>query len=132
MFLNQLSENEKNAFISLSVHVSNANGAFVDEERAMVQEYCKEMGILFFDAEKTISLDETISVFKDSNVRIKKIVLLEILGLAYSDGEFDNSEKGFIKEYAKKIGLSDNDVDKQTEVIKVYIEALKKVAEVIA
>jgi uncharacterized protein YgfB (UPF0149 family) len=57
---------------------------------------------------------------------------LETLGLAYSDGVYDDSEKSFIKEFAKKIGLTDEDVDKQTIAIKEYLEALKKVAEVIA
>ena len=44
--------------------------------------------------------------------------VLETLGLLYSDGEFDDTEKEFINEYAKKIGLTEEDVDKQTEAIK--------------
>jgi len=131
MFLNQLSENEKSAFISLSVHASNSNGIFADEEKVMIQEYCREMEIPFFDADNIISMDEIVSVFKDSNIRIKKIVLLETLGIVYSDGEVDDSEKKFITEYAKKIGLTEEDVDKQAEAIKEYLAALKKVVEVI-
>lgn len=48
MFLNQLSNEEKNAFISLSVKISEANGVFDELEKEMIQEYCKEMEILFF------------------------------------------------------------------------------------
>lgn len=132
MFLGQLSEKEKNAFISLSVHASNSNGVFADEEKVMIQEYCREMGIPFFDAENAISMEEVVEVFKDSELRIKKIVLLETLGLVYSDGMFDDSEKGFVNDYAKRIGLTDEDVNKQTEAIKEYLEALKKIAEAIA
>lgn len=132
MFLSQLSEKEKNAFISLSVHASNINGIFVEEEKVMIQEYCKEMGIPFFDADNAISMDEVVKVFKNSENSIKKIVLLETLGLLYSDGEFDDSEKGFINDYAMKIGLSDEDIERQTVAIKEYLEALKKVAEAIS
>ncbi len=132
MFLGQLSEKEKNAFISLSIHASNSNGIFADEEKVMIQEYCKEMGIPFFDADNAISMDEVVAVFMESELRIKKIVLLETLGLLYSDGEFDDSEKGFINEYAKKIGLTDEDIEKQTEAIKEYLVVLKKVAEAIS
>lgn len=132
MFLGQLSEKEKNAFISLSVHASNSNGVFAEEEKVMIQEYCREMDIPFFDANNAISMDEVVDIFKDSELRIKKIVLLEILGLVYSDGEYDDSEKGFISEYAKKIGLTDEDIAKQTIAIKEYLEALKKVAEAIS
>ena len=90
------------------------------------------MGIPFFDAENAISMEEVVEVFKDSELRIKKIVLLETLGLVYSDGMFDDSEKGFVNDYAKRIGLTDEDVNKQTEAIKEYLEALKKIAEAIA
>lgn len=132
MFLGQLSEKEKKAFISLSVHASNSNGIFAEEEKLMIQEYCKEMGISLFDVGNSISMDEVVAIFKESELPIKKIVLLETLGLLYSDGVFDVSEKGFINEYAKKIGLTDADVEKQTIAIKEYLEALKKIAEAIS
>ena len=131
MFLGRLSEKEKNAFLSLSVHASNSNGVFAEEEKMMIREYCKEMEIPFFDVEKTIPLDKVVELFKESELSIKKIVLLEILGLLYSDGVVDDSEKKFVNEYAKKIGLTKEDVEKQTAAIKEYIHDLKKVAEVI-
>ena len=131
MFLGKLSEKEKNAFISLSVHASNSNGDFAEKEKMMIQEYCKEMGIPFFDANNAISMDEIIAVFQESDLPIKKIILLETLGLVYSDGVFDESEKGFISDFAKKIGLTEEDVVKQTAAIKEYLAALKKVAEAI-
>ena len=131
MFLGRLSEKEKNAFLSLSVHASNSNGVFAEEEKMMIREYCKEMEIPFFEVEKTIPLDKVVELFKESELSIKKIVLLEILGLLYSDGVVDDSEKKFVNEYAKKIGLTKEDVEKQTAAIKEYIHVLKKVAEVI-
>ena len=132
MFLGQLSEKEKMAFISLSVHASNSNGVFASEEQMMIQEYCREMGIPFFDAENAVSMDDVINVFNDSELHIKKVVLLETLGLLYSDGNFDESEKGFVKDFAQRVGLTEEDVMKQTAAIKEYLEALKKVAEAIA
>ena len=74
MFLGRLSEKEKNAFLSLSVHASNSNGVFVEEEKMMIREYCKEMEIPFFDVEKTIPLDKVVELFKESELSIKKIV----------------------------------------------------------
>lgn len=132
MFLGQLSEKEKNAFISLSIHASNSDGVFANEEKVMIREYCKEMGIPFFNAENAIPMDEVVAVFAESELQIKKIVLLETLGLLYSDGEFDDGEKEFISKYAKEIGLTDEDVEKQTETIKEYLAVLKKVAETIS
>ena len=98
----------------------------------MIQGYCKEMDIPSWNIEDTISMDEIVDVFKQSELSVKKIVLLETLGLLYSDGEVDDSEKKFINEYARKIGLTDEDVEKQTIAIKEYIDALKKVTEAIS
>lgn len=132
MFLNQLSAEEKEAFISLSIHASNSNGIFAEEEKAMIQEYCREMGILFFDAGKAKSMVEIVEIFKKADLHIKKVVLLEILGLIYSDGLFDDAEREFIRGYASDIGLTDEDVDKQIAVMKEYLQVLKKIAEVVA
>ena len=87
----------------MSVHAANANGAFVDEEKEMIADYCREMGVESFDMDNIDSLDNLVGIFSESSYRVKKIVLLETLGLLYSDGVFDDTEKGFINEYAKKI-----------------------------
>lgn len=104
MFLNQLSEKEKEAFISLSVHVSHSNGIFADEEKVMIQEYSKEMEIPEFDTNEAKSIDEIINVFKSSELHIKKVIMLEVLGLVYSDGFYDAEEENFIKKFSNDIG----------------------------
>ena len=127
MFLNQLSEKEKEAFISLSVHVSNSNGIFADEEKVMIQEYSKEMEIPEFDTNEAKSIDEIINVFKSSELHIKKVIMLEVLGLVYSDGFYDAEEENFIKKCSDDIGLADEIVESLTVAIKKYSDALKEV-----
>ncbi|KRM20199.1 hypothetical protein FC40_GL000300 [Ligilactobacillus hayakitensis DSM 18933 = JCM 14209] len=132
MFLNQLTNKEKIAFISLSIHTSNANGEFAEEEKAMIQQYCKEMDMPFYDASSAVPMEDVIAAFKESDVQHKKIVLLETLGLVHSDSDFDTDEKEFVNNFAKEIGLTKEDVTKQTEAIKQYFDALKAVTEAIA
>lgn len=132
MFLNQLSEKEKRAFLSLSVHASNSNGIFADEEKAMIEEYCKEMKLENFDTEKAEALDEILKIFKEADIHIRKIVLFETLGLLYSDRNFDANEKEFINKFANEMGLSNTDVEQQTVLITEYLELLKKIVEVVA
>lgn len=132
MFLNKLSKKEKEAFISLSIHVSNSNGVFADEEKVMIQDYCKEMELPLFDADSAKPMDEVVAVFIESDLHIKKIVLLETLGLVYSDGLYDDAEKEFIEEYANRIGLTNDIVENLTVVIKEYLDVLKKISEVVA
>lgn len=52
--------------------------------------------------------------------------MLEIPGLVYSDGEYAAEEKKFVNTYAEKIGLTEEDVKKQTELIIRYLRVLKK------
>lgn len=131
MFLSRLLEEEKKAFISLSIHASKANGIIEDTEVEMMQEYCREMEILTIDFDDAMKLDDIVEVFSKSDEHVKKIVTLEILGLVYSDGIYDEAEKSFVKEYAEKIGVSAETVDKQSEVIKQYLDVLGKLAELI-
>lgn len=131
MFLNQLTAVEKEAFISLSVQAAKANGILATEEYVMIEEYCREMGIPSFDTENIKSMDEIVEVFQKSSERNKKIVLLEILGLVFSDGEYDTQEKTFIYDYAKKIGLTETDIVQQTELIKKYLAILNDITKAI-
>ena len=130
MFLNQLSEREKKVFLELTVHVSNSNGVFADEEKAMIQEYCKEMEIKEFNMDNIVPLEEIIGEIKKSSLHIKKIILLEILGLVYADGTYAD-EKSFVLNFVKEIGLSDETAEAQTVVIKEYLNVLQKITEAI-
>ena len=72
MFLNKLSLPEKEVFISLAMKAAEANGVVVEEEYSMIEEYCKEMGIAFFDARNVKEIDDIVSFFKDSDLTSKK------------------------------------------------------------
>ena len=111
----------------MSVHVSNSNGIFADEEKVMIQEYSKEMEIPEFDTNEAKSIDEIINVFKSSELHIKKVIMLEVLGLVYSDGFYDAEEENFIKKFSDDIGLADEIVESLTVAIKKYSDALKEV-----
>lgn len=129
MFLNKLTLLEKESFISLGVHAANANGFFDDKEYAMIEEYCKEMGIAFFDARKVKKMEEIINVFRES--ANKKMVLFEVLGLLYADGSYDDKENVFVQDFAKKIGLSSDDVEQQNNLIVKYLDLVKEIFDVI-
>ncbi len=131
MFLNQLTSAEKEAFVSLAVHAAKANGIVEDAEYEMIEEYCKEMGISFFDAQNVIEMDRIVGVYKDAEEKHKKIVLLEMLGLLHADGCYDDVEKTFVDEYAKKVGLSEADIEKHSELIDKYLKLVKEMYDAI-
>ena len=131
MFLNQLNHREKEAFISLSIHAGKANGVLEENEIVMVREYCQEMELPMYDDKDIAPLSDVYGVFKSSDERIKKIVLLEVLGLIYADGNYDEYEKSFVTNFAEAISLSEQTVEDLTIVIKDYLDVLKRIGELI-
>lgn len=126
MFLNQLNNEEKEAFISLCVHAANSNGSFEVEEKQMISEYCKEMGIGFFDAGNVVSMESIVKIFKDDDISTKRIVVLELLGLMYSDGAYDDLEKKFVADFVEQINLSKVDMDTQENLLNKYLELVSE------
>lgn len=129
MFLSQLTSDEKEAFISLAVNAARANGEIADEEHAIIEDYCREMGISFFDSENAKSVNDIIFIFQNSPVRHKKIVVFELLGLLVVDGDYDKKEKNFVKKFAAQIGISDDDLDKQAELIRKYMALVREISD---
>ena len=132
MFLNELNEMEKEAFLSLSVHVANANDIIEESEVAIIGEYIKEMNLGLFDISEALSMEEVIDIVSCSSYRHKKIIMLELLGLAYIDGDYDDNEQSVVNDFAKKIALEDADIKNINAAIEKYIIVLKEVADVIA
>ena len=120
MFLDRLNDKEKEMFLDLTVYTAQANGVIEDTEKNMILQYCKEMGVAFYDISKLHSLEEVIAVFSKSSKEKKRIVLLEILGLCYADGDFDTVEQAFAKKFSQDIGLKDDLFDTLSRDIKEY------------
>ena len=122
MFLNRLELIEKEAFVSLAVKAAEANGHVADEEYQMIEEYCKEMGIAFFDAKNVKSIEEVISIYSGSSEQNKMIAVLEIIGLMFADGGYDDEEKAFVNKFAEGIGVSQDSVQKCEDALGKYID----------
>ena len=131
MFLGKLDQLEKEAFVSLAVHAAGANGVVENEEYQMIEEYCQEMGIAFFDARNLKTMESVISTFSGSEMKHKKIVVLELIGLMYADTDYDDEERSFVKDFTEKIGVLPEDTKKMEEVLLKYIDMTKELLECI-
>ena len=131
MFLNELSYQEKKMFLDLSVHVAKANNELAAEEKALISAYCNEMQLPAIELYETEPLETITAYFALADDRVKKIILLEIFGLAYVDGTFDDDEVNMVKKFADNIGISDQLYDKLHEGIKEYYDVCHKLAEVL-
>ena len=82
------------------------------------------MGIAFYDVSKLHELAEVKESFSSSDDLIKRIVVLELLGLCYADGDFDNVEKAFVSDFANSIGVSEEIYQKLNRDVEEYLTIL--------
>ena len=131
MFLNQLSYQEKKMFLDLSIHVAKANDELAANEKAMISEYCTEMQLPPIELYETEPFGTTIDYFALAEEKIKKIVLLELLGLAYVDGTYDESELKLIKKYTEAVGIDEDSYAKINTAIQSYYKVCAELAQTI-
>ncbi|WP_066250154.1 hypothetical protein [Neobacillus drentensis] len=94
MFLAELQQEERKAFLELAALIAKIDGKISIFETSILIRYQKEMGLENYKL-KGLAIDEILKVFK--NERSKNIVLTELLQLIYSDGVFHNQESETIK-----------------------------------
>lgn len=129
MFLNQLSNKEKKAFIELSIIIAKSNGILEEAEKEMLYAYCKEMDIPPADIDKENNIESVIEVFKKSTDHVKRIVILESLGLAYSDGKLDPEEDNLMNSFANKIGIDSKTYQDILILLNKYTAVLNELVE---
>jgi tellurite resistance protein len=110
MFLKSLSQREKEAFLELAYYMANIDGDFAKEEREMIDFYLLEMEIEDNITLNSIrSLDEILGEFQSQYS--KKVAMLEIIGIVYSDDILDESEDEVLREMARRFNFSNTTLE---------------------
>ena len=56
----------------------------------------------------------------------KKIAVLEVIGMMFIDGMYDEKEIAFVDDFAKRIGFSDQDIQEQVNILNKYMDVVKE------
>jgi len=105
MFLNRLKKKEKIAFLELAHNVARSDGDFSHKQKEIILTYCFEMQIDNINySDDKFNLQKVLSKFKTN--KSKKIVLLEIMALIYSDNIVHKEEQKIIDRMLEYFGLS--------------------------
>ncbi len=132
MFLDRLNDEQKVMFLDLAVYAAQTNGVIEESEKRMLMQYCKEMGVAFYDVSGLHELEAVKKCFSNASDVIKRIVVLELLGLCNIDGEFDSIESAFAEDFSKDIGVSEEDYLKLVKDIEEYTTILSIIESHIA
>ncbi|WP_066320006.1 hypothetical protein [Bacillus sp. FJAT-29814] len=103
MFLEELREEEKLAFLELAVLMASIDGNRSIFENTILAKYRKEMGIEDYKT-KGLAIEDILKVFQTE--RSQNIVLAELLQLIYADGVFHNKESESIRLIKEHFGFN--------------------------
>ena len=107
MFLNRLNQDEKMAFLELAHHIARSDNNFSEDQKSIIAKYCMEMQIedITYDAD-SFDIYTTLDKIKDQ--RSRKIVLLEIMALIYSDDFLHEEERKVLEKILEEFDLNYN------------------------
>jgi len=107
MFLNRLKKKEKKAFLELAHHVARSDNDFSEDQKNIIEKYCMEMQMedIKYDESK---FDIYNTLGKITSQRSRKIVLLEIMALIYSDDFLHEGERKVLEKVLEEFGLNYN------------------------
>ena len=126
MFLDKLKDAQKELFLELAIKAADSSCGISKEERMMLEAFAKEMNIpVKYECEKTVK-QITDALIKISNKKELRIIIFEIIGIMYSDSNYDETERKFVKDLQEMFSLDTELVKKMESTIlqytKLYID----------
>lgn len=101
MFLNSLNPTEKDNFMKLAVAVIKADGVVEESEKQILSAYANEMLIPICNLDEQCDVDSIIKeLAMTSTPQTKRIIFLELLALAFADGNYATEEKALLQQLA--------------------------------
>ncbi len=123
MFLRDLNQEEKKAFLSLAFKIIKCDGCLAQEEKERIEEIRVETGLFTETELMDKSIEELVNIF--SSKESKKSALIEAVRLAYIDGEYDNQEQKILRAMALGFGFN----EKEAMEIENWVLDLNKLIE---
>lgn len=104
MFLKELNKDEANAFLNLVSIFARIDNEFAKEEKALLDEYKEELGLVDSEINEMV-YEDIIESLKSSSDRAKRIIYFELVGLALVDGEYEEEEVDFLEKIAAEFSI---------------------------
>lgn len=132
MYLGLLKEKQKELFLELAYNLASIDGNYSDKEKALIEEYCKEMKMDYLKEERIHSINELVSKMNLlCSDKEKKIIVFESIGLAMIDRNYDESERKVVKLMIDTFGLEKGFDDKCELMVNEYISIQERINNLI-
>lgn len=130
MFLGNLNFKQKKIFLGLAKKILVVDDGIIDnEEEIYLRTICNEM-YLGIDDEEDIALNELSKIYSSNEE--KRLILVELIALAYSNGEYHKNEKAFILDVIEYFELKKSILDEIENLVRIFFETQNKIVNFIA
>ena len=106
MFLFDLSDTQKEAFLIVGIQFIHADGKVTIEEKKLFELMRREISVEIPPDAREFNRLDLIEAFDTTESKI--VLLLELLHLGYIDGEFSQPEHDFLIEFADRLGFTED------------------------
>ena len=99
MFLHLLNKDEQSLFLRLAVLMAAADNNIAEEEKQLIKHYVRECGQQEYDYESdSRNLATVLETLGNATIQVKKAILLEAIGIAFSDSILANEENALLSQ----------------------------------
>lgn len=133
MYLTILNKKEQDLFLDLAFELVFSDGKYTEEEKKMVSDYCDEMKIPLREMkEDDKTIEDILSIMKqNSDKRVQKIIIFELIGLAVSDGNYDDKERGMILDMESAFKIEEKFAEECEKILNEYIKFQERINELV-
>lgn len=127
MYLSILEREQKKLFYQLAVAIASVDGVCSDEEKIMLNSYCKEMDLKYPEIDIK-PIDEILQKLNEiTNIQEKKIIIFEVVGLVLADKVCNVKEEEVLRNIEKEFDMDSNYTNKCKELILEYLRLQEKI-----
>lgn len=127
MFLTSLTNREKELFLNLAIAVIRADGLVQESEKQILNAYAIEMQIPNHNINITQEVNNIGACIQElaekSNAQTKRAVFVELLALAFADGDFAAEEKELVQLLAQAFHLDNTMIERVANLQDAYMTA---------
>lgn len=132
MFLSQLNEAQRPAFLVLAKSLIAADGIFADEEMLMMEQYQQEMSLHIPFNDIQIEENQAIAAFADDVPLRKKQVFFELVALAYADQVYAKEENDLLIKIGNAFGLDAEFLEESKNISNELIRLYAKIGTLVS
>lgn len=133
MYLSKLDTDKKKLFLDLSIHAALSDNDFEEEQKAIIDAYCIEMGLEQGSYKATRDLDIVLEELKTKCSKTEiNIIIIEIIALIMSDSLLHTMEKEFLLKLQRTLEISEEKVGKAFFAVDHLKDSYRMLNEIIA